>query len=175
MAESVAQDRGKPPSAHTRRQLIGPAVGRVGRWLVFGVILAAVPILVSFIFLPKTSSATSLLSHGDFAVLASALGGAAIGELLGPDEPPKWLRNILISACILLFAAAIILLASIAGNAGRLSVQQKANYSWLLFIIAVIVGIASMGLTIRRLTHEQRDVDTLIVDEVSPEKTGGEA
>jgi len=147
MGEAAVQDQPTTAEERATWKLFFVAVGRMSRWLVFGVALAAVPVLISFVFLPKTSSIAALLDHGDFAVLASALVGSSIGELLGPDEPTKWLRNILISACIVLFAAAIVLLAGIAGNSAQLSTAQRVDYSWLLFVAAVVAGGASMGCT----------------------------
>src|SRR5690348_14122018 len=102
MADAAA----KPDAAagdQVRWMLVRAGVGRVSRWFVCSVLLAAVPILVSFLALPRSSSVTTLLSHGDFAVLASALVAASIGELIGPAEPPPGLRNVLVLASLVLF------------------------------------------------------------------------
>jgi hypothetical protein len=148
----------EPPQASSTRNvrwlLLKIALGRVSRWFVCSVVLAAIPILVSFFALPRTSSLTDLLSHGDFAVLAAALTAASIGELLGPWEPPKWIRNILILSCILLFTSAVLLLAGIAGNYARLSPALDVHLSWISFVIATVIGAASWGATIERPTAE---------------------
>jgi hypothetical protein len=151
MAESATE--GRPQQAgttSTRWLLIKAGSGRVGRWAVFSVVLAAAPILASFFFLPKSSSVTSLLSHGDFAILAAALVAAAMGELCGPDEPVRWIRNILFSSCIVLFTFTIVLLSGIAGNSPQLSPARDVSYSWISFGVAVIIGAASWALTIHR-------------------------
>jgi ABC-type transport system involved in multi-copper enzyme maturation permease subunit len=127
------------------------AVGRVGRWLFFGVALAIIPVLISFLWLPRNESVTMLLSHGDLAVIASALAGISMGELIGPDEPEKWIRNVLMSSCILLLVGSVVLLSLIASRGGRLTLGQEVAYSWFLFIVAVLIGVASMGATVRRI------------------------
>jgi hypothetical protein len=130
------------------------AAGRIGRWLFFGVMLAIVPVIISFLWLPRNSSVTMLLSHGDLAVVASALVGLSMGELIGPDEPQRWLRNVLMCSCILLLLGSVVLLSLIASHGGRLSPNQEVDYSWILFSVAVVVGVASMGSTVRRVGGE---------------------
>lgn len=131
------------------------AAGRVGRWFFFGVVLATIPVIISFLWLPKNSSITTLLSHGDLAVIAAALVGLSMGELMGPDEPPqKWIRNIIMCACIMFLLGAIVLLSLIASRGGRLSAGQEVEYSWVLFVASVLVGTASMALTVRRVSGE---------------------
>jgi len=140
--------------------MIKAGCGRVGRWAVFSVVLATAPILASFFYLPQSSSLTSLLSHGDFAILASALVAAAMGELFGPDEPQRWIRNILVSACIVLFTFTIVLLGAIAGNSPRLSPEADVRYSWVSFGIAIVIGIASWGLTVHRVSEQKHRTQT---------------
>jgi len=150
---------GGPKQADTpaaRWLLLKVGCGRVGRWAAFSVALAAVPILISFLALPRSSSMTSLLSHGDFAILASALVAASVGELLGPDEPQRGIRNILIAACFMLFAFTIVLLAGIANNSSQLSPRADVKYSWLSFLVAVVIGAASWGLTVHRSSAHAR-------------------
>jgi hypothetical protein len=144
---------GQPLRADTatmRWLLVKAGCGRVGRWAVFSVALATIPTLASILYLPPSSTLTSLLKHGDFAILASALVAAAMGELFGPDEPQKWIRNVLVSASILLFTCTIVLLGGIAGDSPRLSPEADVRYSWMSFGIAIIIGTASWGLTAHR-------------------------
>jgi len=127
------------------------AVGRVCRWFFFGVVLALIPIVISFAWLPKNSSVTMLLSHGDLVAVAAALAGLSMGELIGPDEPPwKGLRNVLICACVLLLLGSVMLLSFISGNDANLSPGQIVYYSWVLLILTVVIGVASMGSTVPR-------------------------
>ncbi len=127
------------------------AVGRVCRWFFFGVVLAMIPILISFAWLPKNSSVTMLLSHGDLVAIAAALAGLSMGELIGPDEPPwKGLRNVLICSCILLLLGSVMLLSVISGNDANFSPGQVVYYSWVLLILTVVIGVASMGSTVPR-------------------------
>jgi hypothetical protein len=156
MAEAAA----KPDAAagdQARWMLVRVGVGRVSRWFVCSVLLAAVPILVSFLALPKSSSVTALLSHGDFAVLASALAAASIGELIGPAEPPPGLRNVLVLASLVLFTSTVILLMGIAGNFARLSPPLDATLSLIAFAIATVIGIASWAATVEPPSEVQRD------------------
>jgi hypothetical protein len=162
MAESATEGQpqqadAKPKSklTSTRWLLVRAGCGRVGRWAIFSVVLAAAPILASFFFLPKSSPVTSLLRHGDFAILAAALVAAAMGELFAPDEPVKWIRNVLISSCLMIFTFTIVLLGGIAGNSPQLSPAKDARYSWMSFGFAVLIGIASWALTINRFVIER--------------------
>lgn len=127
------------------------ALGRVCRWFFFGVVLAMIPIVISFAWLPKDSSITMLLSHGDLVAIAAALAGLSIGELIGPDEPPwRGLRNVLICSCVLLLLGSVMLLSIISGHNTNFSPGQIVYYSWLLLILTVVIGVASMGSTVSR-------------------------
>src|SRR5260370_11401563 len=164
----------KPFKAHgvgrVRWELVRAGTGRVCRWFVCSVVLAAAPILVSFLALPRTSTISSLLSHGDFAVLASALAAASLGELIGPSEPPRWIRNILIMACILIFTCAVLLLAGIAGRFARLSPPLDVRFSWLTFLLAALIGAGSWAATADRAAG---DGDVLDNYEKAGQEAGG--
>lgn len=148
MATIAAEE--EPEAAVPAPWPVKDAMGRIGRWLFFGVLLAVIPVVISFLWLPKNSSVTTLLSHGDLAVIASALVGISMGELIGPDEPQRWIRNVLMSSCILLLLGSVVLLALIASHAGRFSPNQEVDYSWILFFVSVALGIVSMAATVRR-------------------------
>jgi hypothetical protein len=175
MAETTAAKPGdRATDGPARSTLVRAGVGRVSRWFVCSVVLAAVPILVSFLALPKSSSVISLLSHGDFAVLGSALAAASIGELIGPAEPPPGVRNVLVLASLVLFTFTIILLMGIAGSFARLSPSLDATLSLIAFAIATVIGIASWAATVEspsatprdqvpgRLEHRPPDEDELV-------------
>jgi hypothetical protein len=132
---------GKPRDYPGRWPRLKLAIGRVGRWLGCSVVLAALPIVVSFLVLPKSSSMTTFLGHGDFAILASALAAASIGEVIEPGEPARGLRSFFIVTSIIVFTCTIILLAGIAGDFPRLSPSLDAIYSLILFGVAMLLGI----------------------------------
>src|SRR5215469_6014848 len=101
MADTAAGGQLTNPRARRGSVLFWASrAGRVGRWLACGVVLAVAPVLISVMFLPNHSSVGALLGHGDLAVLAAALAAASLSELLGPDEPTPWLRNILALSCV---------------------------------------------------------------------------
>jgi hypothetical protein len=157
---AVAQDRPVEGSPASGLRLAIAAIGRIGRWAFYGVALTAIPILISLMFLSGNTAPNSVLSHGDFTVLAAAISGAAMGELLGPDEPAKWLRNLLVTTCCSLLIVAILLLSDIAHVSSLspeqlnphpwwyLSAKQDVNYSWWLFIASIVTGAAAMGATV---------------------------
>jgi hypothetical protein len=43
-----------------------------------------------------------------------------------------------------------VLLSLIASHGGRLSANQEVEYSWILFLVAIVVGVAAMGATVHR-------------------------
>jgi hypothetical protein len=129
-------------------------LGRIGRWFICGVILAAAPVAGSLMFLPRNSSAVSVLGHGDIAVLASALVAASLGELVGPDEPVKWIRNLLLLLSICLLFVTVILLVGIAGMAPELTVRASTFYSWITLALAIVLGSLSWGSTTHRCRCE---------------------
>lgn len=157
MADVVAREQSPSASReqHSRWVLLRAGIGRVSRWFVCSVLLAAVPILLSLLALPPSASVTMLLSHGDFAVLASALAAASIGELLGPTQPSPGVRNMLVLASLLLFTFTIILLAGIAGSFARLTPELDARFSVISFLVATIIGIASWGATIEKVQESK--------------------
>jgi hypothetical protein len=132
------------------------AAFRVFRWFFYSVVLAIFPILISFAWLPKNSSVTTLLSHGDLAVIASALLGLSLGEIIGSEElqPLKWLREVLIIACVLFWTASLLLLSFISGNATQFTQAEEVQYSWYLLLAAVVIGIASFAATVSRTSGE---------------------
>lgn len=143
----------EPPEkrdGHSKRwQYIKSVVGRVSRLLVYAVIVPAVPILLCLVFLPKTSSVTIFLSHGDFAVLAVALTAAAAAEVLGPEAPKPGIRNLLVTSCFVLLLLATVLLAGIAGDASRLNPSLDVALSLISFGLAVFVAVAAWAVTTR--------------------------
>lgn len=148
MAEITAeQPQPEAPAAWPMKR----AGARVVRWFFYSVALAIVPILISFAWLPQKSSITMLLSHGDLAVMASALFGLSMGEVFGSKEPlQKWLREVLIIASFVLWAGCLLLLSFISGNAPRFTASEEVKYSWYLLLAAVVIGAASFAATVSR-------------------------
>lgn len=150
MVASKEQLPGKRDGRSERLQYIESAIGRVTRLLAYVVVVPAVPILLCFIFLPKTSSVTMFLSHGDFAVLAVALTAAAIAEVLGPEAPKPRTRNLLVTSCFVVILLVTVLLAGIAGGASRLTPSIDAVCSLISFGLAVFVAVTTWAVTTPR-------------------------
>jgi hypothetical protein len=146
-ADRITQEATTPSGSWA---LVKESCGRVLRWLVGSVVLAAAPIFVSVIFLPRSVPVSDLLAHGDFAVLAAALVSASLTELLSPDEPTRVVRTVLILGSVLLLVAATVLLCGIAGHAQRLSVSLDVRYSWYVFFVSLALSGASWAVTIHR-------------------------
>jgi hypothetical protein len=145
LAETSSEKSSSRPS---RWAYVRVATGRVARLLVCTAVLPAAPIAIFFVFFPKSSSPTELLSHGDFAVLAAALATAALAEVIGPAEPRKGPRNFLILSCVCLFASTAILLAGIAGDAPRLSPSRDALLSVISCGVATLLAITAWVVTV---------------------------
>ena len=102
------------------------------------------------------------LSHGDLAVMASAVAGGSICELLGPEPPARWLRNVLMGACVATLIGCTILLMSIGGDmdaivnghlvhSGKLTKSAETKFSTYLLVMAVTTGIPVMAPEVRRV------------------------
>lgn len=128
------------------------AAFRVCRWFFYSVVLAVFPVLISFAWLPKNSSVTQLLSHGDLAVIASALFGLSLGEIIGSKDlqEQKWLREVLIGSSLLFWSASLLLLSFISGAAPQFTPAKEARYSWILLLSAIVIGIAAFAATVAR-------------------------
>jgi hypothetical protein len=84
-----------------------------------------------------------VISKGELAIVAGALTGAGIGELLAVARNIRGWRNFLISLNIGGLVAAIVVLAGVLGKAGHLTRDQAIVCSEWLLGIAIVVGIAS--------------------------------
>ncbi len=142
---SAEKSGGRP----SRWLYVKAATGRVARLLICTAVLPAAPIAIFFIFFPRSSSSTELLSHGDFAVLAAALATAALAEVIGPAEPAnKGLRNLLVLSSTCLFAFTAVLLAGIAGDAPRLPPSRAALLSVISCGLATLLAISAWVATV---------------------------
>jgi hypothetical protein len=68
-------------------------VERLWRWLAFSVLLAMLPIFVLWLFRPKSSSASEILSGGELFLIAVALTFTAAGEI-GPSSLSKLAKTV---------------------------------------------------------------------------------
>lgn len=60
---------------------------KLARWAIFTVALALVPLLIALLALLTYSrplSLTAITEHGELLLIAVAIGGSAIGELIAP-------------------------------------------------------------------------------------------
>ncbi len=143
-------------------ELVGRAIGSVSRWLFWGIVISGVPIVISLLTAPIGTSVADQLSHGDLAVMASAVAGGSVCELLGPEPPVNWLRNVLLAACVMTLLGSTILLMSIGGDSdtvvnghlthiAKLTKSAETKFSVYLLVIAITAGIPAMAPEIRRV------------------------
>jgi hypothetical protein len=144
--QQVAEQQAAPARWHFRA-----ALGRVSRWFFYSVILALFPVAISLASLPKKTSVTMLLSHGDLAVLASALVAVSMGELIGSKElRQNGIYELLFGACLLFWTSSIVLFSFIAGNNQNFTPNTEFRYSWYLLLAAVVTGMGSFAATVAR-------------------------
>jgi len=144
----VAETSGQLEVGLTRWPRTRLVIGRTSRWLVTSVIFALLPVVVSYLALPRSYSISRFLGHGDFAVLAAALAAASIGEAMGPAKRARGIRNSLILASVsVLLVCTGLLIAGITNAFPRLSPSWIATYSLISFGVATVLGIAVWAAT----------------------------
>lgn len=156
-AQGAAESEAAKPVAKSIPWPAKDAAFRVWRWFFYSVILSVFPVLISFLWLPRKTSVSQFLSHGDLAVIACALFGVSLGEIFGSSDLQKqrWLREVLMGASTVSWSASLLLLSCISGNATQVTPDEDAKYSWYLLIAAVIIGIAVFAATVSRSSERK--------------------
>ena len=124
---------------------------RVGKWFVFSVCIALMPIIFSFIVLSiqrNNVSLASLLGRGELLILASALCAAALGDLLMSKKAKPWARLICGGSTLLSLVMSSLLFAAIAGTPAKgqeLDLVLVRDVSLWLFLLSLITCGSSVA------------------------------
>jgi hypothetical protein len=116
------------------------AQNRFARWLIFGVLLALVPLLFSWAtrqLRAQPSSLDVLLANGELFLVTAALAGAAIGELLGvarASRQPFW-EIVAGGCCLIVVVLSAHLFADISAiRATAATIDPARVSSWSLWL-----------------------------------------
>jgi hypothetical protein len=117
------------------------------RWLIFGVLLALVPLVFSWfcrLIFSEDASLKTLLSQGELLLITAALCAAAIGELLGSDDKQKNWKIISggASLMILIFSALIF---SVISNQSLFSTSPDIDAVKVASLIVYFCAFVSSG------------------------------
>ena len=128
---------------------------RFTRWLIFGVLLALVPLLFSWAtrqLRAQPSSLDVLLANGELFLVTAALAGAAIGELLGvarSSRQPFW--EIVAGGCclivVVLSAHLFADISAIRATAATVDPARVSSWSLWLYGIGLVASGSSIAIT----------------------------
>lgn len=125
---------------------------RITRWLFFSVVLALVPLGVTWIVRRVTHpiGLPELLSNGELLLISAALTGASIGELLG--RWTSWPRTEIIAggACVVLLSLATMCFAGLsAARAAQESINNDVTMyvSVIIYVCAVVAGASCVAIS----------------------------
>jgi hypothetical protein len=131
------------------------AQNRFARWLIFGVLLALVPLLFSWAtrqLRAQPSSLDVLLANGELFLVTAALAGAAIGELLGvarASRQPFW--EIVAGGCclivVVLSAHLFADISAIRATAATIDPARVSSWSLWLYCIGLVASGSSIAIT----------------------------
>jgi hypothetical protein len=88
---------------------------RIGRWLFYCVVLALIPMALHWLWLPEGSTISKTLEHGELALVAAVLAGAALDVAMGQSFPPKT-KNLVVSGGWLVTSLLSVFLAPLSGE-----------------------------------------------------------
>ena len=118
-------------------------VCRAARWMFYCVILALVPLVLTWLWLPNQESIDKTLEHGELAILAAALAGAALDTAL--DEGfPRQIKGLIVAGGVLIIVLAFALFCGVVGKSPQLSSDQIIEASKLLLWSSLVVGSAAI-------------------------------
>lgn len=113
------------------------------RWFVFGVLVALVPIVVSYLDLVVKSQAVkfdNLIGDGGLLLIISAICAGAIGELIGSGRSALFFKIVSTGVTVIILLISSFMFASIFEGRANLSVDVHAvaDLSFWIFIIGMI-------------------------------------
>ena len=130
----------KPDKSHGRFARFRVGVARGSRWFFLVVLLALVPILLSWTFEPGQTSLMEAVAHGELAILA---GGIAAGtaDIAFGIERASWWKNCTITVSFGIGVMSTGTLAAVVGKAQRLTAAELAAISLGLLAVAIANGL----------------------------------
>jgi hypothetical protein len=128
---------------------------RFTRWLIFGVLLALVPLVFSWAAREMRAQPSSLdvvLANGELFLVTAALSGAAAGELLGvvrSSRKPFW--EIIAGGCclivVVLSAHLFADISAVRATAATVDPQRVSTWSLWLYAIGLIASGSSIAIS----------------------------
>ena len=126
-----------------------PALNRLARWLIFGVLLALVPLIFSWAARQMRSQPSDLhtvLANGELFLVTAAISGAAVGELVGvvrSARQPFW-EIVAGGCCLIVVVLSAHLFADIAAVRATAATVDPARVSaWSLWLYGI--GLVASG------------------------------
>ena len=120
---------------------------RFCRWILFGVLIALIPIIFHYICLyfdDARPSIAKVIAHGELLIISVGMTSTAIGELLGWKGGKTIYKIIIGGACVILLIFSSLLFSHIAGNSGDISVDKIEFTSLGLYLSSIVSSTAGI-------------------------------
>jgi len=131
------------------------ALHRFARWLIFGVLLALVPLIFSWAAREMRSQPSGLdvvLANGELFLVTAAISGAAVGELVGvvrTTRQPFW--EIVAGGCclivVVLSAHLFADISAVRATAATVDPQRVSTWSLWLYAIGLVASGSSVAIS----------------------------
>ena len=131
------------------------ALHRFARWLIFGVLLALVPLIFSWAareMRPQPSGLDVVLANGELFLVTAAISGAAGGELVGvvrTTRQPFW--EIVAGGCclivVVLSAHLFADISAVRATAATIDPARVSTWSLWLYGIGLVASGSSIAIT----------------------------
>ena len=124
---------------------------RVGKWIIFSVCVALMPIIFSYVILKmqrQSADSTVLIGRGELLILVSALCAASLGDLLMSKRARPWAKLVCGGSTLLFLVMSSLLYAAIAttpATGDGLDLIVVRNVSLWLFILSLITCGSSVA------------------------------
>lgn len=122
---------------------------KLTRWFIFGVVVSLLPFALAFLNLwasKKPAKIEDLFSRGELLLVSTAIGAAAIGELLGIKDTHT-LYKIIIGGCSFIAVLTQMAWYAYASDASRgLDGRNVAKLSVIFFAVTLVCSSACLFL-----------------------------
>lgn len=119
------------------------SLSKLTRWLVFTVFIALVPLLVAvlriLIHSPQPFTLQGVTEHGELLLISTAIGGAALGELIGSGTKRRPVPKIICGgATLILIMTSGMWFADIASASGTINTDVVSFGSLAILLFTVL-------------------------------------